>query len=314
MTQLPCLVAEKTRLDSVQMLRGLAAGMVVWWHAVENIVTRESTYKAAKESLFLPREFYALGAAGVDIFFVISGFVMLYSMWDGFARPHSPLGFLKKRWLRIFPTYWLFLLLTQTVQVLHHAYGTGVAPDWPRFFYSLALLPTVPDFEGYTLGQAWTLTYELFFYSVFALGLLWRKSRGIAVVGLTLVALVCSAAPLAALGRSIAWTPAYPLSLVLGSDLMLEFLLGMGVAMAFKRDCLCPLSWLPLGWAGVCGLVVLFYLGIALPGLPARAAAMGLPCMLTIWLCLSWEKQRPGRVPPPVPRLGRQLLYRLSGA
>lgn len=87
----------KARLDSIQLLRGAAAVMVVWWHAVENIVNRESTYKAAKETFLAPRELYALGASGVDIFFVISGFVMLYSMWDGFGGSRSPLLFLKKR-------------------------------------------------------------------------------------------------------------------------------------------------------------------------------------------------------------------------
>lgn len=255
----------KARLDSIQLLRGAAAVMVVWWHAVENIVNRESTYKAAKETFLAPRELYALGASGVDIFFVISGFVMLYSMWDGFGGSRSPLLFLKKRLIRIFPTYWVFLLLTQAFMVAHHLYGTGVPPDWQMFFYSILLLPTASGFEGYTLGQAWTLTYELFFYSLFALGLVLPRTRGIAAVSLALVVSAHSAAPITALGRDIAWTPSYPLSLVVSSDLLQEFLLGMGVALAYKRNFICPLRLLPLGWAVVCGLAALFCLGITLP-------------------------------------------------
>lgn len=86
----------------------------------------------------------------------------------------------------------------------------------------------------------------------------------------------------------------------------------MGVALAYKRNFICPLRLLPLGWAVVCGLAALFCLGITLPGLTARAASMGIPCMLTVWLCLSWEKQRPGESASPVSRLGRQLLHHLS--
>ena len=90
------------KLSNIQVLRGLAALAVVVFHAREEIedVGIETTLPS-----FLP------GAFGVDIFFVISGFVMVYACAQHFGDARSILPFLRKRVIRIVPLYWMITVL-----------------------------------------------------------------------------------------------------------------------------------------------------------------------------------------------------------
>src|SRR5690606_6137053 len=76
--------------SSVQVLRAIAASMVVIFHLPAYI---------GYEDVFIP-----VLHGGVDLFFVISGFVMMVSTTD---KRHDPVSFLKKRFMRIVPLYWL---------------------------------------------------------------------------------------------------------------------------------------------------------------------------------------------------------------
>ena len=87
-------------LGNIQALRAVAALMVVVVHAY------------AVESTYLPGRpwttpFHVLGTYGVDLFFVISGTVMVASTAGWFGKPGSPLRFLTRRATRIYPPYWI---------------------------------------------------------------------------------------------------------------------------------------------------------------------------------------------------------------
>src|SRR4029077_17035692 len=81
----------------VQYLRGIAAMMVVWHHALGQIALSR-----------LLTELPPFGGYGVDLFFVISGFIMVVTTWD---KPIGPLEFMRHRIRRIVPLYWLVTLL-----------------------------------------------------------------------------------------------------------------------------------------------------------------------------------------------------------
>ena len=111
--------------------------------------------------------------AGVDIFFVISGFIMVYasSRWFGSAR--APRVFLAHRIARIVPLYWATMMvylavLLLTPWLLNSEY---LAPHFviASFLFIPAARPDGLVQPLYSLG--WTLNYEMFFYALFAIAI-----------------------------------------------------------------------------------------------------------------------------------------------
>ncbi len=155
-------------LLSIQCLRGLAALAVVLLH------------------LGWGPPFLA-GHAGVDVFFVISGFIMMHTG----QREPTPGVFLAARARRVLPLWWLVVLLT--------AAWTRDNALW-RVLASLALWPT-RRWDGewqFIVGPGWSLAYEAGFYLVFAAALLLppRQRFYASTVGLLSVcAAVAVAAP-----------------------------------------------------------------------------------------------------------------------
>ena len=141
-------------LLSIQYLRAVAALMVVFHHIIN-----------AKPWLFNPLENYPSLATGVDIFFVISGFIMYVA-----ARNEAPLEFLKKRIIRIVPLYWVATLAFVIVKTKLHIFSL-TPEDWLHIAKSLAFIPhhdpTNPGKIWPYLIQGWTLNYEMFFYLIF---------------------------------------------------------------------------------------------------------------------------------------------------
>ena len=152
------------RYDGIQVLRVFAALLVVITH---------STFYASERLINHNISVWKFGTIGVDIFFIISGFIMISASGVANSKPMSWKKFIQNRAIRIVPMYWLattvkvFALLIVPSMVLHAIF------DPERIFYSYFLLPQVnPDgrFEP-LLGVGWTLIYEMFFYLVFTLGL-----------------------------------------------------------------------------------------------------------------------------------------------
>ncbi len=179
---------------------------------------------------------FAAGAAGVDVFFLISGFVL----WLSVERTDpSPAAFLGARLARVAPLYWLATL----------AYA-GVALRWPvvlpqaqvqpaHLMLSLAFAPHFdPAGDPFPLmPSGWTLTYEVFFYLIMALALTLPRARRFRTVAGGLAVAVL-------LGLSYrAW---YTL---LANPLLLEFLAGMALARAWRAG-RTPAGW-PAGAAGI---------------------------------------------------------------
>lgn len=153
--------ASNKTLGSIQLLRGIASILVVLLHITINY--NENT---GQRFLF---DIFRFGGSGVDIFFVLSGFIITYSNLRYLAQPSSVGKFLKRRFIRIFPIYWIiitvFLMLQLALPAFYKShFDTGLA----NVLQTYLLLP------GHVMinGVSWSLTNELFFYLLFSLALL----------------------------------------------------------------------------------------------------------------------------------------------
>lgn len=202
----------------IQWLRALAAFAVVAWHAEG----RWSGFTGAGAPVYT-----LTGQAGVDLFFVISGFVMWMTTAD---RPIGAMEFIKRRLTRIVPIYWFYTSLLVLGAVFAPAAFPNVDIPFAYVLKSYLFVPAVrpgTDFVWPVLGQGWTLNYEMFFYIVFAAAIAFTASlsRRLWTITLTLSALVAFGAIL---------QPQGPIALTSTGPLLLEFLAGVWIAHAWN--------------------------------------------------------------------------------
>lgn len=199
------------RYDGIQVLRLVAALLVVVTHATLYTTERLNPGLGV----------WRFGAIGVDIFFVISGFVMMASTRSLVGMPDGWKYFAMRRITRIVPIYWiattvkLLTLLAIPAAVLHATLSSKVLMSY--FF-----LPT-RNVDGNVeplLGVGWTLLFEMAFYTIFAISLLVRANT------LAFCGIVLSALAVGNIFRGDSWPPA----LVYLDAQVLYFLAGMMIA------------------------------------------------------------------------------------
>jgi peptidoglycan/LPS O-acetylase OafA/YrhL len=203
-------------LVSIQALRAVAALMVLVGHATTTLIFEQ---KAA-----LPN--FSVGPFGVDLFFVISGFVMVYSSERLFGQPGAPRKFFARRLARIVPLYWAITSIFIWF-VVPYASTKAVLGSY-------LFAPHVPP-EAPLLFVGWTLIYEMFFYSVFAVALL-AKRRLVVVAGasafLILFVVLGPAPNVASVGFYA--PPASHSFAYLADPIIVEFVFGMVIALAYR--------------------------------------------------------------------------------
>jgi exopolysaccharide production protein ExoZ len=259
-------VTRPTSLPLIQVLRALAALMVAAGHAqfeVAGLASRAGVPYAPAGWLPWP--------AGVDVFFVISGFIIVHAAASLHGRADARRIFLAHRIARVVPLYWLattlYLALAWARPGLLGADGGGPAYlaasylFWPMARADGAVQPL------YSLG--WTLNYEMAFYVLFALALPLGRRR--AVVGV--VALLGGLVVLGQAAGSLAVAPAF-----WSDPIVLEFACGAALALARQQGLRLP-GPARLALA-VAGLVLLSLAGEA-PALP-RCLAWGGPAALLV--------------------------------
>ncbi|WP_105538772.1 acyltransferase family protein [Cronobacter turicensis] len=171
-------------IRTLQALRFLAAFMVVMHHSVR------SFYKSDLGQLdHLVREVFSMG---VDIFFVISGFVIYFS----FERnPRGVKRFVLDRICRIVPVYWL-CIFTYLFFVLYYPKFTPYTGfSYDNLISSLFFIPAVNPGGGIfpILTVGWTLNFEMLFYAIFAVSI-FLKGRDVAPLIIFMVLCVNSMA------------------------------------------------------------------------------------------------------------------------
>jgi peptidoglycan/LPS O-acetylase OafA/YrhL len=166
----------KEEIGWIQGLRGVACILVVLTHA--RYFMLDTPMWPLANQLLMP------GAMGVDLFFVISGFIMVVTTTG--ARANGGAGaFLVKRFTRIWPPY--ALMTVAWVVLFGGGFAAfGSAASLKEILASLAFLPVNPRIPLYfstTLPLGWTLEFEAYFYFVFAVSMLFRRLRWVALFG-----------------------------------------------------------------------------------------------------------------------------------
>jgi peptidoglycan/LPS O-acetylase OafA/YrhL len=201
--------------SSIQVLRGLAALAVILFHVSEMLIQYSD-----RSGIFCSlAPLWQQGAAGVDLFFIISGFVMVQSTRTMFQQPGACWKFLRKRLIRIVPLYWFYtslMLLLVFLPFTLQEHHFSLSYTLKSYFFIPALNPaTGLDLPLLSIG--WTLFYEMYFYLLFALLLCFSKKIFLPAISLFFSLSVLAGFLLPALS---------PLLKIMSSPLLLEFILG----------------------------------------------------------------------------------------
>ncbi len=204
-------------LPSIQMLRAVAALAVLFGHL------GPSLYEFGYDPTLIPA--FDFGAAGVDLFFVISGFIMIYTSEQLFAQRSASQVFLSRRLIRIIPLYWV---LTTVAVFGWHGLTLPVHLTWKNVIGSYLFIPTTRPTGGEApeLVQAWTLYYEMFFYLLFAAVIVFPRhlaAIALSVLFLVIVSIVQVIGP----EIGVPWK-------IWGVPIIYEFVFGIWIALAFR--------------------------------------------------------------------------------
>lgn len=205
-------------LWTVQVLRGLAALMIVIGHSQSTVAAIvEAAGASFARSRLVP------WGASVDLFFVISGFIIVYASGRLFGTPDARAEFLRRRLVRIVPLYWLVTTVMLALLAAAALKGGDRFPSAGAIAASYAFLP----FDTYGDGRlfpvadlGWTLNYEMFFYALLTLAIALPRRRALALTATLIVALALAGSVVPDPGVAWFWT----------RPIVLDFALGMAVA------------------------------------------------------------------------------------
>lgn len=256
-------------LFSIQLLRAVAASLVVLFHSHQGFATRVRAPTQTWETYVA-----AFGAVGVHIFFAISGLIMVVTTTVP-GQTYSIKSFYRRRFIRIFPIYWLcaamylgvHAMLGDPIKIAHQEL-TGALLLWPADASRI-------------IGPAWTLSYELFFYACFGLARRLGADRGLIALGIAFLTLIAIGTQVADKGPAVN---------LVTNPLLLEFLGGAAVGWAFVN------RRLPVGHGGwlIGTSVAMFAAGLVLgyDSVPS-VVAWGPPSVLLVAGLATLEIERP---------------------
>jgi exopolysaccharide production protein ExoZ len=247
---------------SIQVLRALAATSVVIVHGYAWLLM------SVGAPYPLP-ELRSLGGAAVELFFVISGFVMVYTSESMFGRPDGPKTFVLHRLVRIVPLYWLVTFMYIVASVAFPSFDKHYGLDF--IAASLLFIPMANSFGMVMpiIGQGWTLNYEMLFYAVFALAVFAPRRLAVCLASAVLIAGVRYGSRLAPSSTAVAfWS----------SSLVYQFIYGMVIGLLYREGLR---LWKPLCLALIAASVALTWHNTVVdPTL--RILANGIPAALMV--------------------------------
>jgi len=206
---------QKKILELPHVYRGLATLFVVFFHT-------QSAISQKFESHYL-LNFFKFGNAGVQFFFVLSGFIIYSVHAKDIGKASKYFTYLKKRIIRIYPAYIIITCLLAPFWFFVPSYGEPFHKDISTFIFSLFL---IPNKNPPHLLVAWTLIYELIFYFVFSLFILHKKlGQTVSLIWLASVLFTCT----------INYWPDNNLHLVFFSPNNLLFAIGVLTAWTLKK-------------------------------------------------------------------------------
>lgn len=242
------------KLHSLQYLRAIAATAVVWSHAAIQV---DSYTPFLRE----------IGSFGVDIFFIISGFIMVY-----ISKPtHTPVDFFINRVKRVVPLYWFFTLFMAAILLFMPSIFKNSSFDLVATLKSLFFIPETsishPQHVWPILAPGWSLNYEMYFYALFALALFAPAKLRVWAITIAISIIFLIANLIGGDG---------PIATFYSSSIVFEFVLGMVLALLFKRGLKIKSS---VAW-------VLLIVGFAILMLPEselpRIVHYGIPSLMIV--------------------------------
>ncbi|MFT3724752.1 MAG: acyltransferase [Hyphomonadaceae bacterium] len=273
----------KDQLESVQILRAIAALAVVVFH-----------YGGALRDDFGLLGFnpFVSGSDGVDIFFVISGFIMCYTT----ARPdqRSPGGFAMKRIARIIPLYYVLTVGLFALGAVAPTLLSSGAATPEELVKSLLFIPYERSSGAVqpVLFLGWTLNYEMFFYALFVIALLVAPAIRIQAVSGAIIALVAAGYLTAGSVDNVVWR-------FYTSGILLEFVFGCLVFVLYDRWPGVVRAMAPLWIVGAAALIGQTFYNLPLP----REVEKGLPAAIVVISVLGMQLKQ-GAVSRAFARIG----------
>jgi exopolysaccharide production protein ExoZ len=225
------------KLNNLQILRAISALLVCCFHFKDYINF---------EGLKLGDLLFKKGSIGVPIFFIISGFIMVFTTKKlDFNRNilKQIILFYKKRIIRIAPLYYILTFLWMIIGGNFLLYFTD-QELYTRFIHSIFFLPQKDIFPVLYLG--WSLNYEIFFYLIFGLSLLFKKNRYLFIIIFFIITSI--------LGFIFKFNNGY--SDMVTSHLNLYFIIGILFALLLEKISI-PKNWaIPIIIIGISSFVL----------------------------------------------------------
>lgn len=247
-------------LNRLQALRAVAAYMVVLFHVFESL---------GSGTLGIPR--LPVGSAGVDLFFVTSGFIMVYVA----GARETPPKFLVNRIARIVPLYWAATFAVVGLAAIKPWLFPTAQLDLQSILASLAFIPH-HDAAGQltpVLFLGWTLNCEMLFYVLFAISMLVPARFRMAM----LIAMIT-----AAFGAGLAAADGSPVSFY-GTPILFEFVFGCLIGAGMRSPAAGPMLKRLPGWALIAGGAALLIASSFLPSPSwSRPIVWGIPAAIIV--------------------------------
>lgn len=269
----------REKIASVQFLRFVAAALVVVFHTFQAL-NNYFPGNVGGRTQYLT----GIGEAGVHIFFVISGFVMVYTSFGNTSRPFSTLDFLSRRFIRIYPIYFVYAALYLAAYELI-ANGKSLT-----IFETIGSLMLLPGYSSLIIGPGWTLSYEVYFYLWFGVVMIMGLSRGLVILTLIFISSIALRFALLDSGDVLH---------LVTSPLLIEFLLGAWIGYAVVTGA-------TIGARTAAALVLASLGGFAVAGLygyhrASAVATWAIPSALLVAGCVFAEIN--GKIPSVMIRL-----------
>ena len=249
------------KIINIQALRALAALNVVFFHIIFNA----NLYGYSVDFFDFLKGW---GSNGVDLFFVISGFVMIYIQNE---KNKSAVAFFKDRLVRIIPTYWLFCIAISLFLVILPSLFKEMKFSSTYLLSSMFFLSGILAHKDPIVFVGWTIEYEILFYLLFSLSLFFRSlTWSFSVTSFILLALVFFANV---------------------DFIVLEFIFGMIVGLIYVNKGM-P-SWLAAITFALGAIVFLASIILKDAGIN-RVVLYGLPSALVVFGCIGLKQINDG--------------------
>jgi peptidoglycan/LPS O-acetylase OafA/YrhL len=291
------------RIVSLQILRFVAATMVVYHHGADLAL---ALYGSA--GILGVGHFVDIGGLGVDIFFVVSGFIITFTGPLSTPRPNGA-QFFWRRWSRVAPLFYLMTLqtlITFWIRSPANVFDAGQPIHLDRIVATILFWPALGSVNvPPILSNGWTLCFEMIFYTAVSAVLIGGQIRRNLIVGSIVVP------ALVAMRRLSGWNGFE----ILANPIFLEF--GLGVLLALAWRGVQGLSPLIGAAAGLAGLGAFTFLGLepnfAVAGwdgvmtdrdVVPRVVMVGIPSALLVAGALALDRFVKGRVVEMLAHLG----------